>query len=164
MYTLRDANKKDALFLAQCMLIAGRAHLQKGIWEIVIDCDEEACLAFLEAVMVTDVSHLFHYTSSIVAEDDRGELVGSLAGHDPLVKGYQALQKAIQEVVTRLQFSTKIRGTSTSRSDKILACMPQVIEGAWIIDSVATLPSARGRGVAGELLLQECWKKANSRD
>jgi ribosomal protein S18 acetylase RimI-like enzyme len=152
MYTLRYAKKEDALFLAQSILIAGRAHVQKGIWEIVLDCDEEACLAFLGAVTVTDVPHLFHYTCSIVAENDQGELVGSLAGHDPQVKGYQALQQAIPEVVAKVQFPTAMQGTSTSQSERILACMPQVIEGAWVIDSVATLPSARGRGVAEELL------------
>jgi len=154
MSTVRYAKREDALFLAQCIFIAGRAHVQKGIWEIVLDCDEEACLAFLEAVTVTDVPHLFHYTSSIVAEDGRGELVGSLAGHDPLVKGYQALQQAISEVVKKLQCSAAMQGNSTSQSDKILACMPQVIEGAWVIDSVAILPSARGKGVAGELLVR----------
>jgi len=35
---------------------------------------------------------------------------------------------------------------------RVLPCVPEGLEGAWIIDSVATLPEYRGLGLAGKLL------------
>lgn len=37
-------------------------------------------------------------------------------------------------------------------ASKLLACLPKTIAGAWVIDSVATLPEHRGKNVAGRLL------------
>jgi ribosomal protein S18 acetylase RimI-like enzyme len=47
------------------------------------------------------------------------------------------------------------------RASKLLACLPKVIDGAWIIDSVATLPEHRGKGVA-KGLLNEILKKGKN--
>jgi len=38
------------------------------------------------------------------------------------------------------------------QASKILACLPKEIAGAWVIDSMATLPENRGKGVAEKLL------------
>jgi ribosomal protein S18 acetylase RimI-like enzyme len=35
---------------------------------------------------------------------------------------------------------------------RITACIPPALEGAWVIDSVATLPDFRRRGIASRLL------------
>ena len=35
---------------------------------------------------------------------------------------------------------------------RVLPCIPESLEEAWIIDSVATLPEYRGLGLAGRLL------------
>jgi len=36
----------------------------------------------------------------------------------------------------------------------MLVCLPEEIDGAWVIDSVATLPEHRGKSVAEKLLNQ----------
>jgi ribosomal protein S18 acetylase RimI-like enzyme len=38
------------------------------------------------------------------------------------------------------------------RSERVLCCIPDEVEGAWVIDSVATLPKFRRRGIVDELL------------
>ena len=41
---------------------------------------------------------------------------------------------------------------ANERAAKILACLPAEIENGWVIDSVATMPEYRGKGIA-ELLM-----------
>ena len=38
------------------------------------------------------------------------------------------------------------------RSERVLCCIPDEVEGAWIIDSVATVPEFRRRGIVSKLL------------
>lgn len=149
---IRKCRAGDAAFLAESILIAGRAHVKKGIWEIVLGITEEACLRFLEHLTVTEIPHLFHYTCSFIAEDDRARPLGSLGGYDPKKRGYQALQVALPEVYKKLNMSREAFQDSNERASKLLACLPREIENAWVIDSVATKPEYRDRGVAQRLL------------
>lgn len=148
---IRDARAEDASFLAKAILIAGRAHLTKGIWEVVLGGTEEESLEFLHHISITRIPHLFHYSHYLVAEEGLNP-VGSLGGYDPRTSGYHALQQAITEVAGKLELPAQGTNASETRASKILACLPKEIDGAWVIDSVATLPGHRGKGVAGELL------------
>ena len=94
----RHAGPEDASFLAQAILIAGRAHVTKGIWEVVLGGTEEECVDFLHHISITRIPHLFHYSYYLIAEDDASRPIGSLGGYDPEISGYQALEQAIPEV------------------------------------------------------------------
>ena len=76
---IRKCRAGDAAFLAESILIAGRAHVKKGIWEIVLGISEEACLRFLEHLTVTEIPHLFHYSCSFIAEDDRARIIAAIS-------------------------------------------------------------------------------------
>jgi ribosomal protein S18 acetylase RimI-like enzyme len=134
------------------MLLAGRAHVTKGIWEVVLGGTEEECVDFLHHIAITQIPHLFHYSYYLIAEDDASHPIGSLGGYDPRISGYQALQQAIPEVVRKLKLPTQVTNTLKERAAKILVCLPKEIAGAWVIDSVAILPEHRGKDVAGNLL------------
>ena len=149
---IRHAYPDDASFLAKSALIAGRAHVKKGIWEVILGGTEEECLGFLEHVSVTTIPHLFHYSCYFIAEHAEDGPVGSLGGYDPKQLGYQALQCAIPEVITKLNLPPQAAQGAEERSSKILVCLPKEIEGAWVIDSVATLPEYRKKGIAEKLL------------
>lgn len=151
---IRQASPDDASFLATSALIAGRAHVHKGIWEVILGGTEEECLDFLHHVSVTTVPHLFHYSCYFIAEYAKDGPVGSLGGYDPQKLGYQALQPALPEIVKKLNLSDQAFQKAEERSSKMLVCLPKEIEGAWVIDSVATLPEYRKRGIAVKLL--EC--------
>ena len=148
----RHAGPEDASFLAQAILIAGRAHVTKGIWEVVLGGTEEECVDFLHHITITRIPHLFHYSYYLIAEDDASRPIGSLGGYDPEISGYHALQQAIPEVVQKLHLPAQFKDVLAERAAKTLACLPHVIAGAWVIDSVATLPEHRGKGVAEQLL------------
>jgi len=147
---IRPARPDDAPFLAWVILTAGRAHVNRGIWEVVLGGTEEQCLAFLELVTVTKRPHLFHHSCYLVAEID-GRSAAALGGLDPTVLGFPALRMAIPEVFHRLGMA----GAETAMSDtaaRVLECIPDDLEGAWIIDSVATHPEFRRKGLVDRLL------------
>ena len=149
---IRDARPQDASFLAKSILIAGRAHVTRGIWEIILGGTEEDTLRFLQHLSITQIPHLFHYSYYLIAEEDAYGPVGSLGGYDQKVAGYHALQQAMPEVVRKLNLPAQVSNISQERARKILACLPKGIEGAWVIDSVATLPEHRRKGVSENLL------------
>ncbi len=149
---IRHAGRVDASFLAKAMLIAGRAHVKKGIWEVILGGTEEEVLRFLSYILITEIPHLFHYSYYLIAQEDGCGPVGSLGGYNPKIAGYQALQQAIPEVVKKLNFPEKAFNETRERSSKILACLPKAIDEAWVIDSVATLEQQRKKGVAEKLL------------
>lgn len=149
---IRDARPHDALFLAQSILIAGRAHVARGIWEVILGGSEEETLRFLRHLTVTQIPHLFHYSCYLIALDDASRPIGSLGGYDPRIAGYQALRQALPEVVRNMKHPRKASTVSEEQAARVLACLPKEIEGAWIIDSVATLPGHRRKGVSERLL------------
>ena len=151
---IRSARPEDARFLAKTILIAGRGHVTKGIWEVILGGTEEENLNFLHHISITQIPHLFHYSYYLMAENDEYIPMGSLGGYDPKIAGYQALRQAIPEVVRKLSLPLQRTNFSEERASKIMVCLPEEIDGAWVIDSVATLPEHRGKSVAEKLLNQ----------
>jgi len=147
---IRNATHDDAPFLAWLILTAGRAHVKRGIWEVILNLSERDCLAFLALLAVTDAPHLFHHSYYLVAEAE-GMAVSGLGGYDPNVQGYDSLQKALPEVFKEFgQISLEEMGPDNP--PRITGSIPPPLDGAWVIDSVATLPEYRRRGIASRLL------------
>ena len=42
----------------------GRAHVQRGVWEVILGGTERECLTFLQQLSVSKTPHLFHYSGS----------------------------------------------------------------------------------------------------
>lgn len=151
---IRNGHRDDAPFLARSILIAGRAHVKKGIWEVILGLPEEQCFRFLQNIAVTGPPHLFHYSCYLIAETANKIPAGSLGGYNPELKGYQSLEQAIPAVYKKLQIPEKISRQANGRAIRIMACLPKECANAWVIDSVATLPEYRCRGIAESLLCQ----------
>jgi ribosomal protein S18 acetylase RimI-like enzyme len=147
---IRQALKDDAAFLAWLILAAGRAHVTRGIWEVILGLPENECLGFLKLLAVTDIPHLFHHSCYLIAETKGGPVSG-LGGYDPSILGYQALKRALPEVL-RNTGKSRLEEMGQGSLPRITACIPPALEGAWAIDSVATLPDFRRRGIASRLL------------
>jgi len=147
---IRNAKPDDASFLAWLILTAGRAHVKRGIWEVVLNEPEEECLNFLGFLTGTGTPHLFHHSCYLVAELE-GRSVAGLGGYDPAVLGYHGLQEALPEVFRKMA-RYPLKETVASGPPRITECVPPAVEGAWIIDSVATLTEFRRRGIVSRLL------------
>ncbi|MGD8345357.1 MAG: GNAT family N-acetyltransferase [Desulfobacterales bacterium] len=147
---IRPARREDAKFMAWLILTAGRAHVTRGIWEVILGGTEQENLKFLSLLAVTAIPHLFHYSCYLVAESD-GRPVAGLGGYDPNRFGYAALQQAMPEVFRQLALPGP-DPQAQKRAERVLCCIPDTVQDAWIIDSVATLPAYRRKGIVGRLL------------
>ncbi|MFC1656996.1 GNAT family N-acetyltransferase [Candidatus Moduliflexota bacterium] len=147
---IRRAGPEDARFLARVMLMSGRAHVQRGIWEVVLGGPERDVLNFLQRVTVTGPEHLFHYSCFLVAEAD-GMPVAGLGGYDPAARGYEKLREAVESVRKNMGMGPQ-GPEAAGRTGRVLSCLPKEVEGAWVIDSVATLPDHRRKGILEKLL------------
>ena len=149
-FFIRRATREDAGFLAEAIIMAGRAHVKRGIWEVVLGGTEGECLGFLKLLAVTRIPHLFHYSRYMIAEVD-GSPAGIAGGYDPETQGQDAMRQALPEVLEGLGRGPGGMQVSESTMN-ILSCIPEDIEGAWVIDSLAVLPEYRRLGLARRLL------------
>ena len=147
---IRHAGMNDAAFLAWLILTAGRAHVKRGIWEVILDQPEDDCLNFLGLLTLTGAPHLFHYSCYLLAEVDERPVSG-LGGYDPETQGYPKLVEALYEVYGKLgkHLDKEMAGGDPPR---IIKSIPPSVPGLWVIDSVATVPAFRRKGIVDRLL------------
>ena len=149
---LRNAGVNDAAFLAWLILTAGRAHVKRGIWEVILNQPEDDCLRFLELLAITRTPHLFHHSCYLIAETEAGPVSG-LGGYDPDTLGYPSLLESLPEVFTKLG-KLPPREMAAGEPPRITKCIPPSVKGAWVIDSVATLPAVSQKGNRGQTVGQ----------
>jgi ribosomal protein S18 acetylase RimI-like enzyme len=149
--SIRSARADDAPFLAWVMLAASRSHLKYGIWEHYVGGTEQDCLSFLSLIATSQKSHLFHFSTFIVAEIN-GQKAGALGGYDPQILGMKFFVQALPEVLQKLDWTTDEQRAAVERYRPWMTCMPDDAEGAWIVESVAALPEYRRQGVVSRLL------------
>jgi hypothetical protein len=119
---LRNARVDDAAFLAWLILTAGRAHVKRGIWEVILNQPEDDCLNFLELLTITHTPHLFHHSCYLIAEAEAGSVSG-LGGYDPDILGYPRLLESLPEVYGKLgKLPTK--EMVAGKPPRITACIP----------------------------------------
>lgn len=147
---IRAARADDADFLSWLILTAGRAHVKKGIWEVILGMPEEQCLYFLKLLSVTKIPHYFHYSCYLLA-DVEGCPVAGLGGYDPAISGNPALWKVLPEVFQEVRGSSPDAYMNGS-PPRILNCIPASVKGAWVIDSVAAVHEFRRKGIVSKLL------------
>jgi len=150
-FKIRPARPGDASFLAWVMLTAGRSHLERGIWDIIIGRPESECLTFIEHLTVTAEPHMLHYSIFIVAEVE-GRPLAALSGYDPVTLGEETVAPHWPVVMEKMGLKDKDMATGQQGVAAYLTCHPNPHQGAWILESVATLPEYRGRGLIGALI------------
>lgn len=147
---IRAAQADDADFLSWLILTAGRAHVKKGIWEVILAMPEKQCLYFLKRLSVTKIPHPFHHSCYLLADID-GSPVAGLGGYDPAVSGNPALWRALPEVFQEVR-GLSPDATMNGSPPRILNCIPESVEGAWVVDSVAAVHELRRKGIVSKLL------------
>jgi ribosomal protein S18 acetylase RimI-like enzyme len=152
-FNIRKAQPEDGAFLADMITMAGRNHTSRAILEYLLGGKPNDCMTFLQMLLITQTPHLFHHSCYMIAEGSDGP-VAVMSGYDPTTKGYQALNVAIPEVSPILGWSVAEENLVKERTDKLIPCMPQVVNGAWIVDRGATKVEARRQGAASRLLAE----------
>ena len=148
---IRPARPEDASFLGWVIFTAGRSHCPRGLWDVLLGMSVEDAMAILEQLTLTEAQHTFRYDGFIIADVD-GRPAAALSGYDPKVSGLHLVGPAVVEVYGKGAFEGRDRVDNPRGSAGVHECLPDEAEGAWVIESVATVPEFRRKGLIDALL------------
>jgi ribosomal protein S18 acetylase RimI-like enzyme len=153
--SVRRARREDDDFLAWAMLAASRAHLKRGIWDLII-CEDErggdrVCLNYLRRLATAEPRSLYHYENFLVAEVD-GKPAAALGGSDMRAETWTVVAEAMSAVQRTLGWTDADCEASRQRVAPIWSCFLEDAGADWGIENIATKPEWRGRGVAAALI------------
>ena len=157
-----DARREHAKFLAWVILTAHRSHLERGLWDFLVGGSEAECLRFLEALTTTAKPHWAHYSTFIVAEVE-GRAASALCGYFDSELGTPSFLAALPEVNQVIDRTEEDNVAGWQRAGSIVHCAPDHVDGAWVVENVATLPEFRRKGLVDTLLV-EILDRGRSRD
>jgi ribosomal protein S18 acetylase RimI-like enzyme len=150
---IRRGKPDDADFLARVMMLASRGHLSSGVWDLIAGGSEENCLDYLRRLALAEPVSLCHYSSFIVAEHDNRP-AAALCGFDPRAGGWQTLGDAMQNVQREKGWTQADEKASADRTQPVWQCTFDTLDGAWVIESVATMPEFRRHGLVDSLMVE----------
>ena len=150
---IRRGKREDAEFLARVMMLASRGHLPRGVWDLITGDSEENCLDYLRRLALAEPVSLCHYSSFIVAEH-MGSPAAALCGFDPRAGGWQTLGDAMQNVQRGKGWTQADEKASAKRTAPVWQCTFDTLDGAWVVESVATMPEFRRRGMVDALMAE----------
>mgnify|MGYP001195732236 CR=1 FL=1 len=133
------------------MLMAGRSHLEIGMWDLLISQPEKKCLAFLEMLTLQKPRHMCYYTEFLVAETG-GKPVAALEGFDPVTSGEETVAEPLAVVIQKMGLTEQDMAPGQQAIAAFMTCHPDVAEGVWVVEHVATLPEYRRMGAVDKLL------------
>lgn len=145
------ARPEHAPFVAWIMLAAARSHLPYGLWDIYMDRDEAATMKFLETLTLTTTPHFAHYTNFIVAEES-GQPAAGLSAYFDAERGLPALFAGIDEANATLGRTAEEHSAGMARIASYVHCVPEHVDGAWIVEWVGTAAEYRRRGLLDALM------------
>ena len=148
---IRSASREDAPFLAWCILAAGRAHLERGWYDIALGLDDPGCIAVLTRLVQTETPSWWRWDRWLVAEADGGPAAGLAAFGASAFAGSEA---AVGEALSGLGWTGAEIGEVWRRGAYVFSCTSTAPEDheAWVIENVACRPEHRGRGLVAGLL------------
>jgi ribosomal protein S18 acetylase RimI-like enzyme len=150
---IRPGRPDDADFLARVMMLASRGHLHRGVWDLIVGGSEENCLDYLRRLALAEPVSLCHHSSFIVVDHD-GMPAAALCGFDPRAGGWEVLADAMKNVQRQKGWTQADEKASADRTAPVWQCTFDTLDGAWVIESVATIPEYRRRGLADSLMAE----------
>ena len=149
--SIRQARPEDAPLLGWCMLMAGRSHLEVGIWDFVISQPEERCLQFLEMLALEGPRHMAYYTEFLVAEVD-GRPAAALEGFDPVKNGEETMTVPLANVIQKMGLTEQDMAPGVEKLAAFMTCHSDFLPDAWVVEQVAARPEFRRLGAISRLL------------
>jgi translation initiation factor 4G len=146
---IRRARPEDAPFLAWAVLASARSHLPRGFWDLLIPESEQERLDFASALLLSEEPSWWHWSLFWIAERD-GQPGAALSGFDPA--RVIAADEAVVLAAAACGFGRARLAAAFARCQPMFACLHEPEPGAWVVESVATRPEARGVGLASALV------------
>lgn len=155
-FSTRKATTADIPFLAQIEYEASLPPFDHCFWEDLLEGTGTTALQFIEAELRTDASNWGNVADFLILETE-GKPVAAAAGYVPNPEDYCPLRLSRLEAIAQaLNWSTE---TLSVFCDRYLALWGGDVrpffltpQATWIIENVAVLPEARGRGFGKALL------------
>jgi ribosomal protein S18 acetylase RimI-like enzyme len=152
----RKATTADIPFLAQIEYEASLPPFEHCFWEDLLEGTGTTALQFIEAELRTDASNWGGVEDFLVLEAE-GKPVAAAAGYVPDTEDYCPLRLSrLEAIAQELNWSKE---TLSVFRDRYLALWGGDVrpffltpQATWIIENVAVLPEARGRGFGKALL------------
>jgi GNAT superfamily N-acetyltransferase len=148
---IRRARPEDARFLAWVALASARSQLERGFWDLLIPESEAARVAYLEALFCSEPPSWWHWSLFLIAERE-GVPLAALSGFDPANPRFAKPDEAVLSALSASGWDAARTQQALARAAPFLRCVHDPEPGAWMVESVATRPEARGGGLAHRLL------------
>lgn len=148
---IRDAVPADAPLIAWVQVEASRSGTPLGFWDLALPGADEPRMGLIADLATSAKEHFAHISGFLVAELD-GHAVGALSGYSPTAKKLGHFVGALNQVLERNGWSEAHRRLLPFRIGPCMSCFSDSPEDRWIVEWVALLPDARGKGIAAELL------------
>jgi GNAT superfamily N-acetyltransferase len=146
---IRQGRADDAAFIAHTILLSQRGPRPLGWFDFALDQAEPQVLDFLAKLAVAKPRSWYHVSQFLVAEID-GSPVAALCAV-PSRETRDTMRAAIEEVASSSGVSA---ADIFARGAYARPCWVQGGEADWLIEHVASQPSARGRGLMQALIAQ----------
>lgn len=161
----RKATNADIPFLARIEYEASLPPLNHCFWEDLLKGTRTTALQFIEAELRTDASNWGNVEDFLILEAE-GKPIAAAAGYVPDTEDYCPLYLSrLEAIAQELKWS---RENLTTFRDRYLALWGGDLrpffltpQATWIIENVAVLPEARGRGF-GKVLLRALLEEGRS--
>ncbi|MEO1211815.1 MAG: GNAT family N-acetyltransferase [Cyanobacteria bacterium J06638_20] len=152
----RKATKADIPFLARIEYEASLPPFNHCFWDDLLDGIGTSALAFIEAELRVEASNWGDVEDFIILEEE-GKPVAAAAGYVPNDENYTPLRLSrLDALAQELNWSNAVAKTFCDRymgmwggDLRPFILMPQA---TWIIETVAVVPEARGRGLGKEIV------------
>lgn len=147
---IRRAGEADSEFLATVILLATRAHLSKGWFDILLGQPEEDCLTFIAHLARSPVRSWWHCSRFWIAEireTPAAALCAFRAG-----EAYPLSGDAISHIAAELGYSVDQQKLMWERGSYIFSCTVGGGDELWTLENIATLLAHRRQGLATALI------------
>jgi len=161
----RKAIIADVPFLARIDYEASLPPLNHCFWEDILEGTQTTALQFIEATLRKDASNWGNVSDYLILEEE-GKPVAAAAGYVPNSEDYCPLRLSrLDNIAEELNWSQEITKVFCDRYMELwggdLRPFFLTPQASWIIESVAVLPEARGRGL-GKVLLRALLEEGRS--
>lgn len=155
-HLIRSATRADIPFLARIHYEATLPPSDQCFWDELLVGANTTSLSFIEAMLQADASNWGNVCHCFVLEE-QGNPLAAAAGYTPYAEDYRILDLSRLDVIAHsLGWSETITQQFYQRYQQMFDDDPQPIffmpQADWMIEYVAVLPAARGRGLAKALL------------
>ena len=147
---VRKARPTDLDFVVWVMLTAAQSHLDRCVYETLLNLDRSQISDLYAHVANSNIAHWCHLSKFWIAEID-GEPAGAMCGYDPSTEGNAALTEAIAPLLGQWGVSDRDLQAILERTAILESCTPKPFPGAWGVENVAVEPKFRGRGITDQL-------------